>query len=585
MLGSFLLLYCVLTLYGTALLYRDIEDTGCDPSDGVVGNASCDNTGPEVFGAMLGVAFAAQGISQFGNFTEAFIQGRVGVHEALKSINRKPGAPKEIIYRTAEDDDLGTTTRSAKSKATADVEDGEKVVKAILPKYEIDSTSPDGLKPKEIKGAISVRDVNFTYPTRPNDPVLQGMSLEMSAGDTVAFVGRSGSGKSTIVSLIERFYDPLSGSILLDGVDLKDLNVSHLRSNIGYVGQEPTLFATTIRGNIRFGNPNATDEQVEAAARMANAHDFISSFTDGYETQVGDKGSQLSGGQKQRIAIARVLVGDPRILLLDEATSALDAESELVVQDALDNIVEAKKITTIIVAHRLSTIRNADLINVVHEGKIVESGTHDELMSKEDYYYRLVQKQEGGSNGDTDNSAPTSRASSVSDLAKLEAEAIKTNHGVDAHIEFKNCVFAYPTRPKKTIFKDFSLKIPQGLTVALVGPSGGGKSTTVGLIERFYDPSEGVVEFMGHDVKSLNVGWYRDQIGYVGQEPTLFKDTIGRNIAYGYPGATQSQIEEAARQANAHDFIMEFPEGYETPVGERGTQLSGGQKQRIAIAR
>jgi ATP-binding cassette, subfamily B (MDR/TAP), member 1 len=283
---------------------------------------------------MLGIAFAAQGVAQFGSFSEAFTASRVAVYEAQKAINRKPGSPEEIIYKTDEDDDLGTTSRSKRSKA--DAEEPSQVIKAILPKYEIDSTSTAGLK-SSIKGEISVIDLHFTYPTRPTDPVLKGFNVEIAAGQTVAFVGRSGSGKSTIVSLLERFYDPQSGSIMIDGVNIKDFNVSHLRSSIGYVGQEPTLFATTIRGNIRYGKPGATDEEVEAAARLANAHDFIVSFSDGYNTQVGDKGSQLSGGQKQRIAIARVLVADPRVLLLDEATSALDSESELVVQDALDS--------------------------------------------------------------------------------------------------------------------------------------------------------------------------------------------------------------------------------------------------------
>jgi ABC-type multidrug transport system fused ATPase/permease subunit len=370
----------------------------------------------------------------------------------------------------------------------------------------------------------------------------------------------------------------------LDGVNLKDINVSYLRGLIGYVGQEPTLFATTIRANIQAGNPDATQEQIEEAARLANAHDFITSFSDGYDTQVGDKGSQLSGGQKQRIAIARVLVGNPKILLLDEATSALDAESELVVQDALDNILEQKNITTIIIAHRLSTIRNADHINVLVFGDVVEQGTHDDLMEKAGYYRKLVEKQDGRDD-EGNSSLASSRRSSENDLQDLGNPATLNEDVSPIHIEFRDVMFAYPTRPKKNVFNGFNLAIRQGETVALVGPSGGGKSTTVGLIERFYDPNSGVVEYMGVDVKSLNVHWYRDQIGYVGQEPTLFNDTIANNIAYGAPGARRAEIEEAAMQANAHDFIMEFSENYDTLVGERGAQLSGGQKQRVAIAR
>lgn len=270
------------------------------------------------------------------------------------------------------------------------------------------------------------------------------------------------------------------------------------------------------------------------------------------------------------------------IWFFQEATSALDAESELVVQDALDSILAMKKVTTIIIAHRLSTIRNADMINVVVGGAMIESGTHDELMSKTSYYQRLVDKQGGEGDGNNNSAPAISRDDSEIDLTGLSESAADVMKGMTgaAHIEFKDVSFAYPTRPNKKIFDKFNLVIPQGGSMALVGPSGGGKSTTVGLIERFYDPSEGVIEYLGHDVKSLNVGWYRDQIGYVGQEPTLFNDTIARNIAYGAPGASMSDIEEAARQANCHDFIMEFPEAYETLVGERGAQLSGGELSR-----
>lgn len=260
----------------------------------------------------------------------------------------------------------------------------------------------------------------------------------------------------------------------------------------------------------------------------------------------------------------------------------MDAESELVVQEALDKIVETKKITTVVIAHRLSTIRNADTINVVVNGKVEERGTHDELMARESYYRRLVEKQEGTADGSEANSSgPPSRSNSSGNLNHLDS-AIEAGsiHGGLPHIAFKHVHFAYPTRPQKKVMKNFSLNINRGETIALVGPSGGGKSTTVGLIERFYDVSEGSVEYLGVDVRSLNVSWYRDQIGYVGQEPVLFNDTIARNISYGAPNATRKEIEEACRQANCYDFIQEFPEGFDTPVGERGIQVSGGQKQR-----
>lgn len=275
-------------------------------------------------------------------------------------------------------------------------------------------------------------------------------------------------------------------------------------------------------------------------------------------------------------------MGDPKILLLDEATSALDAESELVVQEALDKIIDTKKITTIVIAHRLSTIRNADTINVVVSGKVAERGTHDELMASETYYRRLVEKQEGTGDGGASSSGPPSRSSSMAEgLDRMDSAIIGgSTHGEVPHIAFNNVHFAYPTRPQKKVLRNFSVNITRGETVALVGPSGGGKSTTVGLIERFYDVAEGSVEFRGVDVRSLNVAWYRDQIGYVGQEPVLFNDTIARNIAYGAPNASREEIEVACQQANCYDFIKEFPEGFDTPVGERGIQVSGGQKQR-----
>ncbi|KAG2775738.1 ABC transporter B family member 3 [Phytophthora cactorum] len=232
-----------------------------------------------------------------------------------------------------------------------------------------------------------------TYPTRPEITVLKNYNLTIEAGQTVAFCGPSGGGKSTGVSLIERFYDPIEGQVLLDGVDTKELNLNWLRSQIGLVGQEPTLFIGTIAENIAYGlTEKPTQQEIEEAAKMANAHGFITKFPDGYDTQVGMKGEQLSGGQKQRIAIARAILKNPNILLLDEATSALDSESEKVVQEALDKVVALKRRTTIIIAHRLSTIRKADKICVVSGGNIAEQGDHQELIKLKGIYAKLVQQ-------------------------------------------------------------------------------------------------------------------------------------------------------------------------------------------------
>ncbi|XP_017766399.1 PREDICTED: multidrug resistance protein homolog 49 isoform X2 [Eufriesea mexicana] len=252
----------------------------------------------------------------------------------------------------------------------------------------IDSLSKDGQKLPSVNGEIEFKNVHFQYPARKDVKVLQGLNLTINRGETVALVGGSGCGKSTCLQLIQRLYDPAKGQVMLDGVDISKLNVQWLRSHIGVVGQEPVLFDTTIRENIRYGNDSITEEEMIKAAKEANAHDFISKLPEAYDSPVGERGSQMSGGQKQRIAIARALVRRPAILLLDEATSALDLHSEATVQRALD--AASKGRTTIVVTHRLSTITNADRIVFIKDGQVVEQGTHEELLALGKHYYGLV---------------------------------------------------------------------------------------------------------------------------------------------------------------------------------------------------
>ncbi|KAG2526997.1 hypothetical protein BBO99_00008158 [Phytophthora kernoviae] len=775
----------------------------------------------------------------------------------------------------------------------------------------IEPTNDDqGKKLQHVAGNIDIDHVRFVYPSRPEIEVCRGYSLQIKAGETVALVGPSGSGKSTVISLLERFYDPLEGSVKIDGEDVRSLNVKWLRQQIGLVGQEPALFATSIMENIRHGRPSASNSDVIEAAKMANAFHFIMEFPEGFATEVGERGAQLSGGQKQRIAIARAIIKNPPILLLDEATSALDTESERIVQASLDELVAGSNRTTIIVAHRLSTIRGADRIAVHSDGGIVEIGSHDELVQIPNGHYRLlleaqmksmVEENAGtnnavtlttqpeassselpagdqgcdglersmemsrksslhdwgatNANGETDKIASTARiwkmgspewkfmvlggvasifkagvypvagmliakiihlyyelqktkhellhdmryyslafcglavvcgtsfllmeygfgvASSrlvgrvrlityramlrqevgwfdlkenssgalisrlASDSAILQAmtsdflnrslasgatmvivlaisfyytwqmtlimfamapllvgsnyvrlqqyisflsvsndqdkklgiagglsfglsqcvlfwvlafifyiggiwvsdgtigfedlfivlmvfmmgsfsvslasqgsvDSNKAEHAaanvfkiidrvpeidatatsgivlssIQGNISFKQVAFAYPSRPNSTIYQEYNLTVHQGQTVALVGASGSGKSTAIALLERFYNPTSGMVTLDGHDVRSLSLPWLRDRISLVSQEPVLFAGTIAENIALGKQGASREEIVEAARNANAFDFISNFPQGFDTEVGDRGAQLSGGQKQRIAIA-
>ncbi|XP_021771130.1 ABC transporter B family member 15-like [Chenopodium quinoa] len=829
---------------------------------------------------------------------------------------------------------------------------GEKMMEVINRVPDIDSEKMDGLTLDNISGEVDFKNVSFTYPSRPDSIIFRDFSLQVPAGKTVALVGGSGSGKSTAVALLQRFYNPLGGEILLDGVSIDKLQLKWLRSQMGLVSQEPALFATTIKENILFGKEDASMDEVIEAAKASNAHNFISQLPQGYDTQVGERGVQMSGGQKQRIAIARAIVKKPRVLLLDEATSALDSESERVVQEALDKAALGR--TTIVIAHRLSTIRNADTIAVIQNGQVMEIGSHDELIQlKEGMYTSLVRLQQMEKSNDNQRtlSHPStsnlpmsynvdtrhsmssrtlslgSRSSSVksvhdfaneldtkpkgdeilpvpslgrllslnlpewkqailgclgailfgavqplyaftmgslisvyfledkeeikrktmiyawcffglavlsfivnivqhynfaymgefltkrvrermlakmlafevgwfdqdenstgaicsrlaidanvvrslvgdrmslivqsisavvtavtmgliiswklaifmiatqpliiisyyaravllknmskkaskaqNDSSKLAAEAVSNlrivtafssqdrilamlekaqegprkesirqswyagfglgasqgmyifvwaadfwyggrlmAHGlltskalfqniiilvttgrviaeagsmtsdlakgvdvvgsvfavldritkidpdssdgyhpekISGHIEIQDVQFSYPTRPDVVIFKGFSINIEAGKSSALVGQSGSGKSTIIGLIERFYVPLKGSVKIDGRDVQTYNLRSLRKHIALVSQEPSLFANTIRGNIAYGASDEVdESEIIEAAKAANAHGFISGLKDGYDTWCGDRGVQLSGGQKQRIAIAR
>ncbi|GJZ43989.1 putative ABC transporter B family member 8 [Tanacetum coccineum] len=806
---------------------------------------------------------------------------------------------------------------------------------------EIDGQDKNGLIPETINGSIEFENIEFTYPSRPNCVILKDFNLKIEAGSTVALVGASGSGKSTAIALIQRFYDADRGTIRVDGMDIKKLQLKWLRAQMGLVSQDHALFGTSIKQNIMFGKIDATMDEVIAAATAANAHSFIRQLPEGYETKVGERGALLSGGQKQRIAIARAIIKNPVILLLDEATSALDSESEKLVQTALDQASMGR--TTMVVVHKLATIRNADTIAVMSEGSVIEQGSHADLVnSNTGHYARLVKLQRQFSSfNEHENNTPLAARSSASRLStaksspaifdspatfndpqslsssnhippsfsrlislnspewkqalvgslasaafgsvqpvyaltvggmisafflpnhdemnnriktysiifcslsvisiivsllqhynfaymgemltkrirlkmlekiltfepswfddeanssgalssRLSNEAtmvkslvadrmsllIQTASGVliamvmglvvawklalvmiavqpltifcfymkkvllstmsanfikyqnqstqiaveavynhrivtsfgslgivlqifdkaqdgprrqgrkkawlagvgigsaqgltficwaldfwyggrlvnsgeisagdvfktffilistgkviadagsmtsdiargstavasvfsildrqslissnandgngasgvkleklSGGIEIKKVDFAYPGRPETPILREFCLEVKPGTSIGLVGKSGCGKSTVIALIQRFYDTDRGTVKVDRVDIRMLNIEWYRKHMALVSQEPVLYSGTIRDNIIFGKLDATENELIEAAKAANAHTFISSLKEGYETECGERGVQLSGGQKQRIAIAR
>ncbi|KAL2825583.1 P-loop containing nucleoside triphosphate hydrolase protein [Aspergillus cavernicola] len=371
-------------------------------------------------GAMFGLMFSNYGLG-FWMGSRFLVDGAVGVGDILTVL-------MSILIGSFS---LGNVAPNAQA-FTNGVAAAAKIFGTIDRQSPLDPYSDEGMTLDNFEGNIELRNIKHIYPSRPEVTVMEDVSLSMPAGKTTALVGPSGSGKSTVVGLVERFYIPVRGTVLLDGHDIKDLNLRWLRQQVSLVSQEPVLFGTTIYKNIRHGligtkyenePEDKIQELIENAARMANAHDFVTALPEGYETNVGQRGFLLSGGQKQRIAIARAIVSDPKILLLDEATSALDTKSEGVVQAALEKAAEGR--TTIVIAHRLSTIKTAHNIVVLVNGTIAEQGTHDELVDREGAYYNLVEAQR--INEEKEAAALDADADiNTEDLAKQEITQIKT---------------------------------------------------------------------------------------------------------------------------------------------------------------
>jgi subfamily B ATP-binding cassette protein MsbA len=280
------------------------------------------------------------------------------------------------------------------SELSVTINNSMAAMERIFEFFDIDPQVVDAPTAREIEraaGRITFDNVSFRYPSRAGRAVLQGVSLEVQPGETVAIVGRSGAGKTTLASLIPRFYDVVGGAVMIDGVDVREMTLASLRRQIGVVAQDPILFSCTVQENLLYGRPQATSDDLVAAARAANAHEFIEQLPEGYLTVVGERGLRLSGGQRQRVAIARTFLKDPPILILDEATASLDSESENLIHDALRRLMQGR--TTFIIAHRLSTVLSADRILVMERGRIVDSGRHVDLLARGGVYRRLYEGQ------------------------------------------------------------------------------------------------------------------------------------------------------------------------------------------------
>ncbi|CAL5345305.1 unnamed protein product [Camellia sinensis] len=346
-----------------------------------------------------------------------------------------------------------------------------KMFETIKRKPQIDVYDTSGIAMEDIKGEIELKDVHFRYPARPDVQIFSGFSLQVPSGTTTALVGQSGSGKSTVISLLQRFYDPEAGEVLIDGINLKKFQLKWIREKMGLVSQEPILFGTTIGENIAYGKENATNEEIRTAIELANAAKFIDKLPKGLDTMVGEHGSQLSGRQKQRIAIARAILKNPKILLLDEATSALDAESERVVQDALTNIMSSR--TTVVVAHRLTTIRNADLIAVVQEGKIVERGTHGELIKDpEGAYSQLIRLQEGT------NKVEDPRRSDIDNLDTIQDVDITMGRSASQILSMRRSISRGSSGSQRSFRISFGLHGPIGIQTDIEGEESSKRSET-----------------------------------------------------------------------------------------------------------
>ncbi|CAI0628625.1 unnamed protein product [Linum tenue] len=515
---------------------------------------------------------------------------------------------------------------------------------------EIDSEGTKGLVLDKIRGEIQFDRVSFTYPSRPDAAVLTDFNIRVDAGRTVALVGASGSGKSTAIALLQRFYDVTGGAVKVDGVDIRTQNLKWMRGQMGLVSQEHALFGTSIKENIMFGKLDASMNEVVAAATAANAHGFIRQLPEGYETKVGERGALLSADRVSllvqttsavTIAMIMGLVVAWKLALVMIAVQPLTIlcfyTRKVLLSTISTKFVKAQNQSTQIAVEAVYNHRIVTSFGSV--GKVLElfdqaqEEPRREARKKSwmagfgmgsaqcltfmswalDFWYggTLVEKGEISAGAVfktffilvSTGKVIAEAGSMTSDLAKgsaavasvfkiLDRQSLIRNESdgtklekITGKIEMKRVDFAYPGRPEILVLNQFSLEVKPSTSIGLVGKSGCGKSTVIGLIQRFYDVEKGSVKVDGVDIRVLDIQWYRRHTALVSQEPVIYSGSIRDNIVFGKPDASENEVVEAARAANAHEFISSLKEGYETECGERGVQLSGGQKQRIAIAR
>ncbi|KAK9093654.1 hypothetical protein Scep_025123 [Stephania cephalantha] len=429
---------------------------------------------------------------------------------------------------------------------------------------------------RKISGSIDIKDVYFAYPSREDKLVLQGFSLSIPAGMVVALVGSSGCGKSTVISLVERFYDPSRGDIFIDNHNIKDLDLKFVRKNIGAVSQEPSLFVGSIKDNIMVGNLQANNQQVEEAAKTANAHSFISNLPDQYSTEVGERGVQLSGGQKQRIAIARAIIKDPPILLLDEATSALDSESQKLVQDALEKAMQGR--TVIVIAHRMSTIVNADMIVVVNNGIVAETGTHRELLESSEFYSNIFNLQNLSNEPDSrhldsmEESSGNSHDISSQYLEHLEMSSIEFSEYFDACDYFDESPKGERQRDDWETVQFFRVWFGLGRVEffkILIGSFAAAFSGISKPVFGFFIITVGVAYTKPHSTRE--VGWYSIAFSIIGLL-SLFSHTL-QHFFYGVTGEkAMTNLRRALYSAVLRNEIAWF-EKPENNVGAITSQI------------